>query len=213
MNITREFIEAKMGKECPAIFVTGIDTNIGKTAVSAVLTKELGYDYWKPIQCGELDALDSDVVRSIQVAETKIHAEQVLLDLPASPHLAAKREGREMFLTDFKLPITKNGLVIEGAGGIIVPMNENGFTVFDVIQEFADGVVLVVKHYLGSLNHSLLSIEKLKSGRVPLIGVVFNGDVDEESESIIRKMHPDIPFYARMAESNNFKQEKIEVLD
>ena len=197
----------------PVIFITGTDTDIGKTVVSGVLTKQLGFDYWKPIQCGELDSLDSDFVRSlIDPSKTTIHKENVLLQTPASPHLAAKLENRKLTTSDFDLPTRTNGLVMEGAGGIIVPINEEGLTIYDLIQEKADGVILVTKHYLGSLNHTLLSIDKLKQGNVPIIAVVFNGDSNEESEKIIMKMNPDIVNWLRLPLSEDLANESLTFL-
>ena len=145
------------------IFVSGIGTEIGKTFCSAIIVEALNADYWKPVQAGELDQLDSDFVRrAITNTITTIHPEQFLLSQPMSPHAAAKLDGIELKLSDFKVPATTNNLVIEGAGGLMVPINEKGDFIVDLIPHIADEVILISKNYLGSINHTLLSIELLK---------------------------------------------------
>ncbi len=169
----------------PPIFVTGIGTGVGKTVVSAVLSERLKADYWKPIQCGEIEHLDSEWVRSIiSNSLTKIHPERYRLRDPLSPHAAAANQGLKLSLSDFSIPQTQNRLVIEGAGGLMVPLNSS-ILVIDLIKHFRAKVVLVSKNYLGSINHTLLSIEALKSRELDLVGVVFNGDPTPQSEEII----------------------------
>ena len=168
------------------IFVSGIGTEIGKTFCSAIIVEALNADYWKPVQAGELDQLDSDFVRrAITNTITTIHPEQFLLSQPMSPHAAAKLDGIELKLSDFKVPATTNNLVIEGAGGLMVPINEKGDFIVDLIPHIADEVILISKNYLGSINHTLLSIELLKQRNIPVKGIIFNGDPNPETEAII----------------------------
>ena len=167
------------------LFVTGIGTNIGKTIVSAVLVQHLEADYWKPVQAGDLHYTDSDQIRLLVSNETSIvHPEQFLLKLAASPHKAARQEGIEIAITDFVLPQTENQLVIEGAGGLYVPLSDS-FYMIDLIEQFEAEAVLVVRNYLGCINHTLLSLHALKSRDIPLKHVAFNGSFDEDTLNII----------------------------
>lgn len=168
------------------IFVSGIGTEIGKTFCSAIIVEALKADYWKPLQAGELDQLDSAWVRrAISNSITKIHPEHYLLSEPMSPHAAAKIDGIELNITDFIVPETENNLIIEGAGGLMVPLNDRGDFIVDLIPHLADEVILISKNYLGSINHTLLSIELLKQRKIPILGVIFNGDPNPETEEII----------------------------
>jgi len=169
----------------PPLFVTGIGTNIGKTIVSAVLVQHLQADYWKPVQAGDLHYTDSDQIRLLVSNEkTVVHPEQFLLKLPASPHKAARQEGVSISITDFILPQTENQLVIEGAGGLYVPLSDTLYMI-NLIEHFKAEAVLVVRNYLGCINHTLLSLHALKSREIPLKYVVFNGDFDEDTLNII----------------------------
>lgn len=168
------------------IFVTGIGTEIGKTFCAAIIVEALKADYWKPVQAGELDQLDSDFVRNaISNTESKFHPEQYLLSEPMSPHAAAKIDGITLLPENFVVPETENNLVIEGAGGLMVPLNHDGDMLVDLIPKVADEVILVSKNYLGSINHTLLSVELLKQRNIPVKGILFNGDANPETEAII----------------------------
>ncbi|MEX1002775.1 MAG: dethiobiotin synthase [Crocinitomicaceae bacterium] len=171
------------------IFVTGIGTEVGKTFCSAIIVEALSADYWKPIQSGGLEDLDSLWVRDfISNDVTVFHTERYLLSEPMSPHAAAKIDGIEIELDDFKCPETDNDLVIEGAGGLMVPLNDKGDMIIDLIEKLADEVVLVSKNYLGSINHTLMSLDLLKQRGLTVKGIIFNGYPNAESESIILKM-------------------------
>lgn len=164
-------------------FVTGISTEVGKTITSAILVEALGADYWKPVQAGELEHTDSHRVSSLIGGErTVIHPSSYALNTPMSPHAAAALDGIEIDLKEIVTPKTQNHLVIEGAGGLMVPLNDRD-TIFDLIQP-SHKVILVSRHYLGSINHTLLSVEKLRQKGVT-IGLVFNGDPHPSTEEII----------------------------
>lgn len=173
------------------LFVTGIGTYVGKTIVSAVLCEELKADYWKPVQSGDLDDTDSNKVeRYISNATTVIHAEAHRFNLPASPHKAAKAEGIEIKREDFVLPETENQLLIEGAGGLFVPFS-NDFMMIDLIAQLDAAAVLVVRNYLGCINHTLLSIHALITKNIPLQHVVFNGNFDDDTLDLLLEKLPE----------------------
>jgi dethiobiotin synthetase len=166
-------------------FVTGIGTEIGKTVVAATLVEALQADYWKPIQSGDLDHTDSMKVQSwISNTQTRIFPERFRLKTPLSPHAAAAIDGVEIKVSDFQLPPTDRPLIVEGAGGLMVPLNHQE-TMLDLIAHLNLPVILVVRHYLGSINHTLLSLEVLRMRGIPLAGVVYNGTANLSSEKAI----------------------------
>ncbi len=166
------------------LFITGISTDVGKTIASAIIVEALEADYWKPIQAGDLDNSDSHKVKSqISNPKSQIFENSYQLNTPASPNLAAELDGITIDLKNITEPNTDNHLVIEGAGGILVPLNDTDCVV-DVIQ--ADYKVIVVsRHYLGSINHTLLTIEALKNRKIDIAGIIFSGDENKATESII----------------------------
>ena len=169
------------------IFVTGIGTDVGKTVVSAILVEALGADYWKPVQAGGLEESDTDRVRRLVTNElSSFHPETVRLRTPASPHAAAKLAGRRVSLDEFQLPPAVPGrpLVIEGAGGVLVPLNDRDYMI-DLIQKLGCEAVVVSRNYLGSINHSLLTIEALQRREIEILGLVFNGEENPDTESLI----------------------------
>lgn len=168
------------------IFITGIGTGVGKTFVSAVLVEKLKADYWKPIQSGDLDNSDTDTVKSlITNTISKFHPEAYRFTQPFSPHKSADLDGVKINIDDIILPKTDNQLIIEGAGGLLVPLNESCY-IIDLVTKFEADVVLVVQHYLGSINHTLLSIEFLLNRGVNIKGYIINGLEDAYSEQAIR---------------------------
>ena len=165
------------------IFVTSIDTNVGKTVCSSILCGGLGYDYWKPVQCGDLDFSDSMKVK-LYSPLTKIHSESFRLKAPMSPHEAAKLEKIDISLNDLKLPKSKE-IIIEGAGGVMVPLNYKGNMLIELASKFEAKVIIVFKNYLGSINHTLLTIDKVKSVGLDVLGLLVVGDEVASSEKII----------------------------
>jgi len=169
------------------LFVTGIGTDIGKTIVSAILVEKLKADYWKPIQSGDLDKSDSlSVENLISNTITKIHPESYRLTQPFSPHKSAAIDGITIDPDTIHLPNTTNTLIVEGAGGLMVPLN-NEFLIIDLIKKLGIEVVLVSQNYLGSINHTLLSIYALKNYGIPIRGIIFNGNEDISSKDFILK--------------------------
>ena len=169
------------------LFITGIGTGVGKTVVSAIMTEALQADYWKPVQAGDLENSDTLKVKAlISNAQTVLHGETYRLTHPLSPHAAAAKDGLFIDPANFSLPYTDNHLVVEGAGGLMVPLNEN-FLMIDLISQLNIPVVLVSRHYLGSINHTLLSAFALKDYNIPVAGIVFTGNENTDSESVILK--------------------------
>jgi dethiobiotin synthetase len=173
--------------ESKSFFVTGIDTDIGKTVVSAILVEALNADYWKPIQSGDLHYTDTDKVKELVNEKAILHPEAYRLNNPLSPHASAKLDSISISLDSFQLPKTNNHLIVEGAGGLLVPINEEGNYLSDVILKLGMEIILVSKNYLGSINHTLLSIEYLKSNSISVKGIIIVGEKNESSESIITK--------------------------
>ena len=167
------------------IFVTGIGTGIGKTMVSAVLVEKLKADYWKPVQSGDLDDSDTLKVKSLVTNTTSVfHPETYRLRQPFSPHKSAAIDGVHIDPDKITMPITKNTLIIEGAGGLMVPLN-NTFLMIGLIKQLGAEVILVTQNYLGSINHTLLSIYALKKEGIPIKGIIFNGIEDIYSKEFI----------------------------
>ncbi len=161
----------------PQIFVTGTDTGIGKTVVSAMLMSALDATYWKPIQAGLEEETDTEFVQRVSEAKPEnIIPERYRLVTPMSPHAAADIDGVSISLNDFELPsFTTEHLIIEGAGGLLVPINQKE-TVLDVIQHLDIPVLLVARSGLGTLNHTLLSLSALRNRGISVYAVVLNGE-------------------------------------
>lgn len=188
-------------------FVTGISTDIGKTVASAVLCRRLNAAYYKPIQAGNLENLESDFIKNL-VPGITIFETKYKLNNPLSPHLAAKLDNVRIDIENITLPNFKESLIVEGAGGILVPLNDE-YTILDLIKKLKLPVIVIVKHYLGSINHSLLTCEVLKQSGVEIAGIIFNGESNEESEKIILK-RTQIPCIGRIPELEKLNQEAIE---
>jgi dethiobiotin synthetase len=167
------------------IFITGIGTGIGKTIVSAALVEKLKADYWKPVQSGDLDTSDTLTVKKLITNKTSVlYPETYRLSQPFSPHKSAAIDGIMIDSDKFILPKTKNMLIIEGAGGLMVPLNNN-FLIIDLIKQLDVEVILVSRNYLGSINHTLLSIYALQQQNIPIKGIIFNGLKDIYSKEFI----------------------------
>lgn len=170
-------------------FVTGIGTDVGKTIVSAILLKALNADYWKPIQSGDLDNSDSNKIKNLlKDTQVVIYPEVYKLSKPLSPHASANIDNITININAIadNLPKTENCLIVEGAGGLIVPLNETD-TILDLIKLINFPVILVSKNYLGSINHTLLSVEVLNNRSIPIAGILFNGEKIDSTETIILK--------------------------
>jgi len=166
------------------LFITGIGTDVGKTIASAIITEALEADYWKPVQAGDIDNSDSHKVqRLISNTKTRVFPNSYALNTPASPHLAAQLDSVVIETSNIIEPQTANHLIIEGAGGIFVPLNDKD-TIIDLIRPDYK-VIIVSRHYLGSINHTLLTIEALRQRNVVIGGIIFNGNPLPSTEDII----------------------------
>ncbi len=167
-------------------FITGISTDVGKTIVSAIIVEALQADYWKPIQAGELEFCDTEKVKAlVSNSKSRFHPNSYALKTPMSPHAAADIDGVVITLDKIIEPKTDNHLIIEGAGGLLVPINTTD-TVLDIIKPNYK-VIVVSRHYLGSINHSLLTIKILQEKGFDVY-VIFSGNEHKTTEDIIKKM-------------------------
>ena len=168
------------------IFITGISTEVGKTIASAIVTEALQADYWKPIQAGELDNCDTKKVEKlVSNQQSEFHPNSYALQTPMSPHAAAEIDGITIELKEIEEPNTKNHLVIEGAGGLLVPLNDSKI-ILDLIKPNYK-VLVVSRHYLGSINHTLLTIKLLQEKGFE-VSIIFSGEEHKTTEEIIKKM-------------------------
>lgn len=167
-----------------AIIVTGTDTGIGKTVFAAGLAAALGAHYWKPVQSGLEDGADADEVARLGVPPGHVLPEAYRLTTPCSPHRAAEIDGVAIDPDRLALPQVDGPLVVEGAGGALVPVTRQ-LLFADLFARWGKPVVLVARTALGTINHSLLSIEALRARNVPLLGVAFVGEAQEDSEATI----------------------------
>ena len=165
--------------------VTGTDTGIGKTVVSAMLVRALNASYFKPVQAGLDEPTDTDAVRDLsEMANDRLFPECYRLKEPASPHLSAAMEGIEIDIDRLQLPKSEHPLIVEGAGGVMVPLT-NSVLFIDVFAKWQLPTILCARTSLGTINHTLLSVAALRDWNVPIQGVIFVGDAHEENEFII----------------------------
>ncbi len=172
------------------LFITGIGTDAGKTVAAAVITKALQADYWKPIQCGDLD--NSDSIKIERLTRLRTLPEAFRLKTPMSPHAAADIEGVELGIDKIELQKSDKTIVVEGAGGVMVPLNSTE-TYLDLMVKLNLPVVLVTRHYLGSINHTMLSWNVLKEAGLRVVALVISGTPHPSTESYFATQI-DVPF-------------------
>ena len=187
-------------------FITGISTEVGKTVASAIITEALEADYWKPIQSGDLEYSDTHKVKNlISTKKSVFHENSYALQTPMSPHASATIDGITIDINKVIEPATKNNLVIEGAGGLLVPLNDK-HTILDLIKPDYK-VIVVSRHYLGSINHTLLTINFLKEKGFD-VSLVYSGNEHKTTEEIIEKMSG-VNVIGRIEEEPYFDQNVI----
>ncbi|WP_315058783.1 dethiobiotin synthase [Chryseobacterium indoltheticum] len=208
MDIKKEKLEIQDSQQ-RKLFVTGIGTEVGKTVCSAILTKYFKADYWKPIQSGDLHFSDSMKIKEWVGENVVIYPERYRLQLAASPHQSAAEE--EIFINsnDFKLPETQNNLIVEGAGGLMVPISDEEF-IIDLIEKLNLPVALVVRNYLGCINHTLLSLMALEQKNIKLEYLILNGSFPADTERIICKNIQQETKIIRIPDIVNITKENIE---
>ncbi len=190
------------------LFVTGTHTGAGKTLASAILTQAFEADYWKPVQAGNLKKTDSDIVKQLtDHHKIGIHPESYRLKLAASPHAAAAKEHILIELSGFRKPKTKNRLIVEGAGGVLVPLNDQEM-IIDLMSYLKLPIILVSQNYLGSINHTMLTLEALSYRNLPVLGIIFNGKKNEESERYI-ETRSRVPVLYRIPRLKHIDKETI----
>jgi dethiobiotin synthetase len=194
--------------------ISGIGTDVGKTVASAIISQALNATYWKPVQAGDLDWSDTMKVDNWTDDKVIVLKEQFRLTAPMSPHAAAFLDGVSITQDAFVIPQVEGNLIIEGAGGLMVPVNNEGLIYIDLFQSWNLPVILISRHYLGSINHTLLSIGALKSRNIPIEGIVFVGEENKATESIILNT-TGVHFIARIPLANEvnstFIQDQSEV--
>jgi dethiobiotin synthetase len=176
------------------IVIAGIGTEVGKTIVSSIFCQAFSLDYWKPLQSGSNEDNDAEKIREIINADVEIFPNAYCFKEPLSPDQAAKLEGITIDPLTIQIPKSEN-LLIEPAGGLMVPLTEDGYLFSDLLKKWNFPIVLVSRFYLGSINHTLLSIEYIKSQNLSLAGIVFTGELNGESEKIIRLKAPTSNFH------------------
>lgn len=176
--------------------VTGIGTDVGKTVVSAIIAQALEANYWKPIQSGELDNSDSHKINRLTNDLVQVLPERYRLNEPLSPHASAAIDGVHLQLSELTLPETNRNLLVEGAGGLMVPINDTDLLI-DAFKHWDLPVIIVSRHYVGSINHTLLTIEALQNRGIVIKGLVFVGDENKATESFILN-HTKVPFLMRI---------------
>lgn len=174
------------------LVVAGIGTDVGKTVVSAVLCQSLRADYWKPVVSGTCEGkVDDEIIHELLGEQNRVHPCGYRLSEPLSPHIAARIDGIEIDSANLSAPETGNRLVIELAGGVLVPLNDSQ-TNLDLLQQWQAPVVVVSRHYLGSINHTLLTLNVLQSKKLNVAGIVFVGDELPDTEAVITRL-ADVP--------------------
>ncbi len=166
--------------------ITGIGTDVGKTVVSAIVSEALHATYWKPVQAGDLDNSDSIKISNL-TENVQVLPEAFRLSKPMSPHAAAEKDGIEILPEQLNLPSVPGNFIVEGAGGLMVPINSKGFLYADAFVMWKLPVIVVSRHYLGSINHTLMTIEILKQRGIEIEGIIFVGDENPTTESVILK--------------------------
>lgn len=191
------------------ILVAGAGTDVGKTIVSAILTTMLKGDYWKPIQCGEESSSDSVFMESlIDTKAHRIYRPAYSLKTPVSPHHAARLEGVSIDCSSIVPPETTRPLIIEGVGGVSVPLTTKVVTL-DLFKGWNCLWVVVSRHYVGSINHTLLTVEALKQRQIPVAGLVFNGEPNPDTEAALLTI-TQLPCLGRLLPEANLNAKTIQ---
>lgn len=187
--------------------ITGIGTDVGKTVVSAIVAEALQATYWKPVQAGDLD--NSDTIKIERLTQhVSVLPEAFRLNEPMSPHAAAALDGVDILPENLPLPSVDGNLIVEGAGGLLVPINSDGFLYADAFKQWDLPVIVVSRHYLGSINHTLMTIEVLKNRGIEIEGIIFVGNQHRTTEEVIMN-NTGVRFIGRVPLTETLDQEFI----
>jgi dethiobiotin synthetase len=193
------------------IWIAGIHTDAGKTVSSGLIALALGADYWKPVQAGGLENSDSHRIQNmLKGTPLTIHPEAFRLSQPMSPHAAARIDQVNILIEDIKIPTTDRNLVIETAGGLYSPLNET-MTMLDLMRAYPAPVVLVSRHYVGSINHTLMSLELLEANGMAPIGLIISDEENTTTEEFIALRKPQYPHFrlGRIDENNTQQLQEV----
>ncbi|MEQ8194304.1 MAG: dethiobiotin synthase [Rhodospirillales bacterium] len=191
------------------VFVTGTDTGIGKTVTSACLLRALDGDYWKPVQSGIAGGTDTEVVARLSgYAAGRFHESAYELRAPLSPHEAARRDGVKIEMSAFRRPKIKRPLVVEGAGGVLVPLNKRSLMI-DLIAKLKLPVIVVAQSRLGTINHTLLTLQALRNGKCTVLGVIMNGPRNAANAAAIEE-YGGVPVIAHLAPIKPLNKKNVE---
>ena len=169
------------------LFITGTDTNVGKTVLSALLVAALNRKYWKPIQTGSCEGTDrGTVIKLAGISTQQTYPESYIFEPPVSPHLAAREQGVTIDLQHIRRPAPEDPIIIEGAGGVFVPINDKDF-MLDLMRHFGAPIILATRTTLGTINHTLLSVFAIRQAKLPLRGVVMIGKENVENRAAIER--------------------------
>jgi dethiobiotin synthase len=169
------------------LFITGTDTGIGKTLLSSLLVAALDRDYWKPIQTGSSEGTDREtVIKQAGISPSRAHPEAYIFDPPVSPHLAAEWRGMEIDIERIQRPASAKEFVIEGAGGIMVPINSSLF-MLDLARHLKTSLVIATRTALGTINHTLLTVNSIRSAQLPMTGVVMIGEESKDNRRAVER--------------------------
>ncbi len=200
--------DSEMKSKFIKLIVCGTDTDIGKTVISSLLVQGLNAIYWKPIQSGLDEGGDTARVSNLlSLPPSRCLPETYKFRAAVSPHWAAEKENRLIEPSKIKLPIISQNLIIETAGGVLVPLTRN-FLQIDLIQKWDLPIILVAKSGLGTLNHTLLTIEALKKREIPILGIVLNGELHEDNPKTLEQL-ANIPIIAQLPHLNSLSAKKL----
>ena len=191
--------------------ICGTDTDVGKTLISAFFVRGLQSFYWKPIQSGiETETDSQSILRLTGIQKEKILKEAYIFNKPVSPHWAAEIDGKKVDLNLLNLPLIQSALIVETAGGLMVPITRN-FLQIDQIQTWNLPVIIVCRSSLGTLNHTLLSIEALKKRNIRILGLIVNGEKHRDNPKTLHEFSK-LPIIAEFPKLINVDKNNLDRL-
>lgn len=204
-------LENMTNQNLKGVFVTGTDTDVGKSVACAWLVRQLKADYWKPVQSGLSGETDTQaILRMADIEQSRFHPATYELQQPLSPHESARRDGVEISLERFTLPNSSNPIVVEGAGGVMVPLNDRDFMI-DLMAHLSLPVIVVARSQLGTINHTLLTLMALRSRNIPIQGVIINGPANEANYQALAEFSH-VPILAHIPWLDTISAEALDLI-